>query len=355
MRQSHVWLARFSASASPKIPTLIDHVFLLLEKPRVECNVPKSSNNGVRRSLTSKTKRWHFCSSLTTRQSQDGLNFPLSSLPTQPQPKRKPTFIKIHSFRTAMRCRGGKQSLLLVFPVTVTFPPGLEAASCNPPPGVSSSWFPELRKESFQKQLPWSGPSGPAATGELNSTSSLFFVFPNVSAVLERCVENRQLLLAFRGFQKLHFPRAGQMWAKTSLHLTHQQTKLFNLWIIAQLHSSLFCCFMLQANCSLQFSLLVPSMYSSCSSAARGNSFQVPGRTVGAFSGAAGLIVLDYFISLALIQDVPCHHFSVFSHNPFSKHHQQLTDSLISPNTCTHTQARMHTHSTESHQCLFCL
>lgn len=87
-----------------------------------ECSVPKSGNNEVRRSLASKTKGRHFCSSLTTQQSQDGLNSPLFSLPTQPQPKRKPTFIKIHPFRTAAGCPGWKESWLLVFPMTATFP-----------------------------------------------------------------------------------------------------------------------------------------------------------------------------------------------------------------------------------------
>lgn len=170
--------------------------------------MPKFSNNELRQSLTSKTERWHFCSSLKAQRSQESLSFPLSSLPTQPQPKRKPTFIKIRAFRTAVRCPSGKRSSLLMCLMTVTSPVCLEAVGCKPLPSARGFPFPELRKNQFQNQFLWSGPSSPAAT-ELNSSSSL--CFHHVRAVLEMQMENHQLLLASNGFQKLHFRRAGQM------------------------------------------------------------------------------------------------------------------------------------------------
>lgn len=98
-------------------------------------------------------------------------------------------------------------------------------------PPTWSKAFPisRIEEESIPEPVPWSGPSGPAATGELNSSSSLFFVFVMSQQFWRSVWRIVSFCLYSEDFRSCIFREQVRCGQKTSLHLTHKQTKLFNL------------------------------------------------------------------------------------------------------------------------------
>ncbi|KAF6078419.1 hypothetical protein HJG60_009247 [Phyllostomus discolor] len=70
----------------------------------------------------------------------------------------------------------------------------------------------------------------------------------------------------------------------------------------------------------------------------------VSDRSDGCFLGAADLICLDFFFFFWLWSKVfSCHHFTVFSSNPFFKHCQQLVNLSLPPTSPTPISTHTHT------------